>query len=98
MSDMYEASLITISDEDGTEYQFEQIDDIDTEDGHYVALLPVYDDDDDVIDDDAELVILKVLEEDGEEVLCTIDDDDESDKISELFISRLSEFYEIDEG
>ena len=98
MSEINESGLITICDEDGIEYQFEQLDALETEEGQYVALLPVYGEEDGAgLEEDGELVILKVLDEDGEEVLSTIDDDEESDRISEIFISRLSEFYEIDE-
>ena len=97
MSEDFESSLITIRDEDGTEYNFEQIDAIETETGRYVALLPVYEDADESMEDDGELVILKVIEEDGEEVMVTIDDDDEADQIADIFIARLSEIYEIED-
>ena len=97
MPEEFESNLITIRDEDGADYSFEQIDAIETETGRYVALIPVYDEADESVDDDGELVILKVIEEDGEEVMVTIDDDDEADEIAEIFVERLSEFYEIDD-
>jgi len=97
MSEEFESSLITIRDEDGTDYKFEQIDALETETGSYVALIPIYDDADETLGDDGELVILKITEEDGEEVLTTIDNDEEADKVADIFVERLSEFYEIED-
>ena len=41
--EMYEADLISLQDEDGNEYEFEVIDEIDYKDGHYYALMPLFD-------------------------------------------------------
>lgn len=97
MADEFGADLVTVSDEDGNQHQFEMVDAIETDDSRYVALLPVYDDPDDIVDDDGELIILKVTEENGEEILEPIDDDKEFDEIAEIFEERLSDLYEIEE-
>ena len=89
------ADLVTVQDEDGNEHQFELIDAIETDDGRYVALLPVYDDPAETLNDDGELIILQVMEEDGEEMLVPIEDDEAFDEIADIFEERLSDLYEI---
>ena len=48
------------------------------------------------LNSDGSLIILKTIVEDGEEILATIDDDEEFDKVSEIFMSRLSDLYDFD--
>ena len=69
MADEFGADLMTIVDDEGNRHQFELLDAIETDDGRYVALLPVYDQPEESVQDDGELVILEVVEEDGEELL-----------------------------
>ena len=92
MSDEYGADLVTVLDDEGNEHQFELLDAIETDDGRYVALLPVYDD-----ADDGELIILEVAEENGEDLLVPIEDDAVFDEIAEIFEERLSDLYEVEE-
>ena len=96
MADEFGADLMTIVDDEGNRHQFELLDAIETDDGRYVALLPVYDQPEESVQDDGELVILEVVEEDGEELLVTIDDDYIFNEIAEIFEDRLSDLYEID--
>lgn len=96
MAEDYGADLVTIVDDEGNKHQFELLDAIETDDGRYVALLPVYDKPEDSVQDDGELVILEVTEEDGEELLITIEDDDVFNEIAEIFEERLSDLYEIE--
>lgn len=98
MAEDYGADLMTIVDDEGNRHQFELLDAIETDDGRYVALLPVYDKPEDSVEDDGELVILEVVEEDGEELLVTIEDDDTFNEIAEIFEERLSDLYEIEEA
>ena len=93
----YNPDIINLTDEDGKEYTFEVLDAIESDDGRYIAMLPVYDDPAKILDDSGELVIVKVQEEDGEEYLCPIDDDDEYEFVADAFIERLQDLYEIDE-
>ena len=97
MADEYGADLVTVMDDEGHEHHFELVDAIETDDGRYVALLPVYDDPSELVDDDGELIILEVQEEDGEEILVPIEDEDTFDEIAGLFEERLSDLYEIEE-
>lgn len=93
----YGVDIISLSDEEGNEYNFEILDRLETEEGEYVALLPIYDDAKEMLDDNGELVIMKVGEENGEEYYENIDDDDEYDTVADAFIARLQDLYEIDE-
>ena len=93
----YGVDIISLSDEEGNEYNFEILDRLETEDGEYVALLPIYDDAKEMLDDNGELVIMKVGEENGEEYFENIEDDEEYDTVADAFIARLQDLYEIDE-
>ena len=93
----YGVDIISLSDEEGNEYNFEILDRLETEEGEYVALLPIYDDAKEMLDDNGELVIMKIGEENGEEYYENIDDDDEYDTVADAFIARLQDLYDIDE-
>ena len=97
MSEEFGNDLVTVVDDEGKQHQFEIVDAIETDDGRYVALLPVYENPSDMVDGDGELVILTVKEEDGEDMLLTIDDDDEFEEIAGIFEERLADLYEIEE-
>ena len=98
MTEEFEAGIVKVLDEDGKEHSFELLDAIETEDGRFVALLPIYDEPEESLEDDGELIILKVESEDGEDVLCPIEDDELFDEIGALFEERLEELYEIEEA
>ena len=79
-------NVITLTDEDGVEVDFEILDVVPYEGGDYAVLLPV-DDDSDVVD----AVSLEVLaaEEDGEEdMLQGVDDPALLDAVFALFMER----------
>ncbi len=93
----YNPDLISLTDDDGKEYNFEVLDAIETDEARYLALLPLYDDPKAMLEDSGELVIVKVEEENGEEFFCEIEDDDEYETIADAFVDRLEDFFEIDE-
>lgn len=93
----YDPDIISLSDESGKEYTFEVLDAIETDDGRYLALLPIHSDPKAMLDDSGELVIVKVAEENGEEFYCEIEDDDEYETVADTFVDRLEDFFEIDE-
>ena len=97
MSEEYGNSLVTVLDDEGKEHQFELLDAIETDDGRYVALLPVYTEAELALEDDGELVILAVVDDEGEDLLVPIDDDELFENIAEIFQERLEEYYEINE-
>ena len=89
MSEEYGNDIVTLTDEEGNEKQFELLGSQEIDGNTYLALVPIEDNEND------EYVILKVEEdENGEEILVTIDDDDEFNRVAESFDEEL--FGEID--
>lgn len=97
MSEEYGNSIVSVLDDEGNEHQFELLDAIETDDGRYVALLPIYDEAEAALEDDGELVILEVVNDEGEDLLVPIEDDEVFEEIAEIFEERLAEYYEINE-
>lgn len=99
MNEEFGPDIVSVTDEDGVEHIFEELDRIETDDGNrYVALLPVYDDEEEILDSDGDVLILKVLEEDGESYLVQIEDEKEFNEIGNIFEDRLIEKYENEEA
>ena len=98
----YEADLLTLEDEDGEEHTFEVVDAADLNDRRYLAMVPYHENPADALDDDNVLLIMRVGEDEGgEEYLDVLDAESEqyegeSADVAELFITRLSEVYDID--
>lgn len=97
MSEEYGNNIVSVLDDEGTEHQFELLDAIETDEGRYVALLPIYTEAEAAIEDDGELVILEVVNDNGDDLLVPIEDDDMFETIAAAFEERLSEYYEINE-
>ncbi len=84
--DIFDANLISLLDEDGNEYEFEIIDEIDYKDGHYYALMPLFDMPEEGIDSQSTYMIFEAVEdENGDPQLAEIEDDDLLDEIAEIF-------------
>lgn len=91
------ADIITLTDEDGVEYQFELLDREDIGGTDYVALVPLLGDAAaELAEEEGELVFMKVVEEEDEEFLEALEDDEEYERVSAFFTERLSEFYDIE--
>ena len=97
MSKEYDPDIVSVVDEEGKEHIFEELDRIETDNGRYVALLPVYDDPAEQLEDSGEIIILKVSEEDGETYLSAIEDEADFNEIGNLFEERLADLFELDE-
>ena len=98
MAEEYNPDIVSVIDENGVEHIFEELDRIETDNGRYVALLPVYDDAEDIIDDDGEIIILQVEEEkNGDTFLCPIEDEKAFDEIGKIFEERLADLFFEDE-
>ena len=95
MAENMDYNLFTLEDEDGKEQTFELLDEYEEKGETYYALVPYYENPEEMPDADGELVVLKMEEdEDGEESLVTIDNDDEYERIGQIFLERLQEYYE----
>ncbi len=94
----YGPDLVSVVDENGVQHTFEELDRIETDEGRFIALLPVYSEAEEILDDDGELIILTVVEdEDGEVYLEPIEDEKLFNKIGEIFEERLADYFEFDE-
>ena len=88
-----EVEIVTLTDEDGKEIEFELIGRLTLDGKDYIALMSQ--------DNDEEYVILKSeKDENGEETFVTIEDDDEFDNVADAFDDEfLAEFdYDVEEG
>ena len=91
-------NIVSVVDEEGVEHKFEELDRIETDDGRYIALLPIYNEAEEILDGDGELIILSVVEdEDGETYLEPIEDEALFNEIGEIFEERLADYFEFDE-
>ncbi|MGN0536887.1 MAG: DUF1292 domain-containing protein [Acutalibacteraceae bacterium] len=95
MEQEFEANLISLIDDNGDEYEFEILDEIDFEDSHYLALMPLFE----LPDGDAEetYMIFEAIEDGDEPQLVEVEDDDLLDKLAEIFEKHFDEFDELEE-
>ena len=97
-----EKDVISLLDEDGREHEFEIVDALELEGKQYLALVPLYDESqaEETLEDSGELVILQVSEEtdeDGEQYLDAIEDEDLYNRVAELFMGRLEDYFDFEE-
>ncbi len=89
-------SVLSLTDEDGVEHEFEILDELDVDDKHYVALIPAEESAEDE-EEEGQLIVLRSEEEDGEEYLAYIEDEEEFNRVAAMFVERLSEEYDFEE-
>ena len=93
MSEEYGADFITITDEDGNEFELEHLDTLEYNGETYMSFFPTVEDGKDVeevdLDEEYGLIILKVVEENGEEQLSTLDSDEELELVYQQFMEQL---------
>jgi uncharacterized protein YrzB (UPF0473 family) len=88
MGDEYGSDYITVTDDEGNEFELEHLGTAEIDGEHYMAFLPADIDED---DEDFGIVILKVTVEDDEEILTTVDDEDLLNTVYARFIELLSD-------
>ena len=96
MDETFGPDFITVTDEDGNDFELELVDTLEHQGVTYYAMFPAVEADDDTgepkdVDADDEeygLVIMKTIVENGEELLSTLDSDEELDTVYELFMER----------
>ena len=94
MSEEFGPDFITVTDEDGNEFELEHLDTLEYNGQTYMAFIPA----EMSLEDAYELMIMKVeLEDDGEEMLVTLDDEDEEAELFQIFSERLEETFEDEE-
>ena len=85
----YESMILTLTDEEGNEIEFEVIAECERNGQHYVAMIAVEDEDNN--SDAIEYVILKMTKDGDEDVFVTVDDDDELDDVADYFDDLFSQ-------
>ncbi|MCD8144848.1 MAG: DUF1292 domain-containing protein [Oscillospiraceae bacterium] len=96
MSEEYGSNFITLTDEDGNEFELEHLDTIEYNGKVYMAFFPLVETEDgettdEAAEEDYGLIILRVDEVDGEELLSVIEDEDELDAAYNEFMESLFE-------
>lgn len=86
--DQYGSDFITITDDDGVEYELEVLSTLEYNGETYMAVVPAGDSMEDL---QLEVSILKSVEEDGEPILVTIDDDAELEAVYDILMDSLYE-------
>lgn len=93
MSEEYGPDFITLTDEDGNEFELEHVETIEHNGQVYMAFFPAVTEEDMDKDDDEEsgLIILKIIVENGEEELSTLDSEEELNEVYDKFMEVLFE-------
>ncbi len=86
MSDEYGSDFITVTDEDGKEFELEHLGTLERQGNTYLAFVPADMDED---DEDFGIIILRAIEENGESLLADVDDEDELNAVYEQFMEEL---------
>jgi len=88
MAEEYGPDFITLTDDEGNEFELEHLGTLEYNGSTYMSFVPADMDED---DEDFGLILLKVVEKDGEELLADIDDQEELDAVYEQFMDVLFE-------
>ena len=88
MEQQYGSDFISITDEDGKEYELEILSTIEYHGAEYLALVPAEEDE---ASEELEVSILKSVTEDGEDLLVDVEDEDELAAVYDLLMQSLYE-------
>ena len=88
MADQYGSDFITITDEEGAEYELEVLSTLEYNGETYLAVIPAGDT---LEEFQLEVSIFKSMEEDGEPILCAIDDEAELQAVYDRIMEQLYE-------
>ena len=87
MAEHYGSDFITISDEDGQEFELEVLTELEYNGFTYLAVIPAGLEEEEA--EDFGVAILKSVEEDGEPILCAVEDEQELEAVNTLIMDRL---------
>ena len=88
MSEEYGPDFVSVTDDEGNEFELEHLGTMEHKGTTYMAFVPA---DMDEEDEDYGIIILKVIEENGEELLADVDNGQELEEVYEQFIDQLFE-------
>lgn len=97
MAQDYEADLLSLIDDQGVEHSFEILDELEIDEGHFMALSPIGDTAEEFSEAAQTYFIFELIEEDGEEQLQEVEDDDLFARLADLFEERFNNLYFDDE-
>ena len=86
MSEEYGPDFITLTDEEGNEFELEHLGTLEYNGTVYMSFVPA---DMDEEDEEFGMIILKVVEKNGEELLADIDNEEELNAVYEQFMDTL---------
>ncbi len=86
--DQYGSDFISISDEDGNEFELEILSTLEYNGFTYLAVIPAGESEKEL---ELEVSILKSVEEDGEDILTVIEDEEELQAVYDLIMDELYE-------
>ena len=87
MANEFGGDFVSITDEEGNEFELELLDALIHNDIYYHAFIPA----DESEEEEVEIIILKAIDQDGEEILATLDSEEELNEVYDLFMERLFE-------
>ena len=91
MSEEYGANFITVTDDEGNEFELEHLDTMELNGTTYMAFFPAVTEEEQDQDEDLGLIFMKVIVENGEELLSTLDTDEEAEMVYNAFMEELFE-------
>lgn len=86
MSEEFGPDFITITDEDGNEFELEHLDSFEFQGAQYAAFLPAEMDEN---DEDYGIILLKAVEENGETYFSTPDTEEEMNAVYDYYMEEL---------
>lgn len=89
MSEEFGPDFISVTDEDGNEFELEHVDTIEHNGQIYMAFFPADTGEEKEEDEEDGLIILKVVVVDGEEQLSTLDSEEELEEVYDKFMELL---------
>ena len=88
MENQFGSDFITITDDEGNEFELEVLSTLEYKGASYLAVIPAADSLEEL---QLEVSILKSVEEDGESILCVIEDEAELQAVYDLVMDSLYE-------
>ena len=92
MSEEFGPDFISVTDEDGNEFELEHVDTLEYKGQVYMAFFPADTEEESgegKEEDENGLIILKVIQENGEEQLSTLDSEEELEEVYDQFMEAL---------
>ena len=89
MNEEFGAEFITLTDDEGNEFELEYLDTIEYQGNVYMAFFPTLEEGEDEDSEEYGLIILRCVNNEGEELLESVDDEGELDAVYNLFMETL---------